>query len=239
MRVSKLLLGLGVAMMASSVAMAQTDTLQGSGIRVRKDGALSMRDTGAVTVSVRDTSTGVAASYAAGDVDMFAGWGDGNIIHYVIVGDSMEVEIARLAETRAASAEVREFARMLRTDHSAYLAEDLEMAKDEDLGRTPHPNDHGLTRLTNVWSELNGLNGSAFDRAFLRHIAMKHQNSIAAYRTLEPSARDDDLEKLLEDRVPLLERHLNRAREIAGTLGVDLNITTPTGQTTGSTRYPN
>jgi putative membrane protein len=235
MRMSEVLLGVGVAMMASSVAMAQADTLQGSGIRVRKDASLAMRDT--VSLAVRDT--GVVQSYAAGDVDMFAGWGDGNIIHYVIVGDSMEVEIARLAETRAASAEVRELARMLATDHSAYLAEDLEMNKDEDLGRMPNPNDNTFNRLTNVWNELRGLSGSAFDRAFLRHIAMKHQSSIAAYRTLEPSARDDDLEKLLEDRIPLLERHLNRSREVAGTLGVDLNITTPTGQTTGSTRYPN
>ncbi len=239
MRMRKTLLGLGVAMMASSVAMAQADTLQGSGIRVRKDASLAMRDT--MSLAVRDTVTGVdtrTPSYAAGDVDMFAGWGDGNIIHYVIVGDSMEVEIARLAETRAANAGVRDFARMLVTDHSAYLAEDLEMSKDEDLGRTPHPNDNTFGRLTNAWNELNRLSGSAFDRAFLRHIAMKHQSSIAAYRTLEPSARDDDLEKLLEDRIPLLERHLNRAREVAGTLGVDLTIT-PAGQTTGSTRYPN
>jgi putative membrane protein len=236
MRVSKVLLGLGVAMMASSVATAQTDTLQGSGIRVRKDASLTMRDT--MSLAVRDTGARTP-SYAAGDVDMFAGWGDGNIIHYIIVGDSMEVEIARLAETRAATAAVRDFARMLVTDHSAYLAEDLEMNKDEDLGRVANPNDNTYSRLTNVWSELSGLTGSDFDRAFLRHIAMKHQNSIAAYRTLEPSARDDDLEKLLEARVPLLERHLNRAREVAGTLGVDLNISTPTGQTTGSTRYPN
>jgi putative membrane protein len=245
MRMRKVLLGVGAAtMMASSIAVAQTDTLQGSGIRVRKDASLTLRD----TASMRDTLTtaGVqtsTTSYAAGDVDMFAGWNDGNIIHYVIVGDSMEVELARLAETRAGSAEVREFARMLATDHGAYLAEDLEMARDEDLGRTAHANDNTYTRLTNAWNELRGLRGAAFDRAFLRQIAMKHQSSISAYRTLEPSARDDDLEKLLEERVPLLERHLNRARELAGTLGVDLNMTTPpAGQgstSSGSTRYPN
>ncbi|MFN2564464.1 MAG: DUF4142 domain-containing protein [Gemmatimonadaceae bacterium] len=236
MRMSKAVLGFGLAMTASSVAMAQTDTLQGSGIRVRKEAALNVRDTLTAADRSLDTRT---SSYAAGDVEMFTGWGDGNIIHYVIVGDSMEVEIARLAETRAASAEVRDFARMLATDHSAYLAQDLEMSKDEDLGRTPNPNDNTFNRLTNVWNELRGLNGSAFDAAFLRHIAMKHQSSIAAYRTLEPSARDDDLEKLLEDRVPLLERHLNRAREVAGTLGVGLNVSTPSGQGAGSTRYPN
>jgi putative membrane protein len=242
MRINKFLLGLSVAMMASSVAVAQTDTLQGSGIRVRKDASLGQRDPS----YSRDTVTPATAvetptpGYSAGDVEMtFTGWGDGNMIHYVIVGDSMEVELARLADTRAGSAAVRELATMLVTDHSAYLAEDLEMAKDEDLGRTPHPSDNTLSRLTNAWNELSGLTGSAFDRAFLRHIAMKHQSSIAAYRTLEPSARDDDLEKLLEERVPMLERHLNRAREIAGTLGVELHMTTPSGQTTGTTRYPN
>jgi putative membrane protein len=223
MRASKFLLGLSMTMMASSVAMAQADTLQGSGIRVRKDYALSMRD----TLTDRDTTIAVTTptpTYTGSDMTTFTGWGDGHMIHYVIVGDSMEVEIARLAETRAASAEVRAFARMLVTDHSASLAEDLEMAKDEDLGRTPHPNDHSFHHLTSVWNELRGLTGSAFDRAFLQRVAMKHQSAIAAYRTLEPSARDDDLEKLLEDRVPILERHLNRAREIAGTLGVNLSM---------------
>jgi putative membrane protein len=235
----KTLLGFGVAMMASSVAVAQTDTLPGSGIRVRKDASLAMRDT--VSLAARDTVTGVdtRTSYAAGDVEMFRGWNDGNIIHYVIVGDSMEVEIARLAETRAASADVRDLARMLATDHTAYLAVDLEMNRDEDLGRMRNPNDNTFNRLTNTWNELSGLSGSAFDRRFLQRMAMKHQSSISAYGKLEPSARDDDLEKLLRDRVSMLERHLNRAREVAGTLGVDLNITTPTGQPTGSTRYPN
>ena len=236
MRGSKLLLGLGVAMMASSVAAAQTDTLTGSGIRVRKDASLYVRD----TLAVADAQT---SSYAAGDVDTYAGWTDGNMIHYVIVGDSMEVEIARLADTRASSEDVRSLARMLATDHAAYLAEDLEMARDEDLGRMANPNDRTFSRLTGNWNELRTLSGSAFDRAFLQRIAAKHQSSIAAYRTLQPSARDDDLRKLLGDRVPMLERHLNRTREIAGTLGVDLNITTSagqsTGQSTGSTRYPN
>jgi predicted outer membrane protein len=232
MRRRTVLLGLGAAMMASSVAMAQTDTLQRSGIRVRKDASLD----------VSYTRTGVdvrTPSYAGGDVDIYAGWTDGNIIHYLIVGDSMEVEIARLAETRSGSAAVRDLARMLASDHTAYLAEDLEMNRDEDLGRVPSPNDMTLSRLTNAWNELRGLSGAAFDRAFLRQIAAKHQSSIAAYRALEPNARDDDLEKLLEDRIPLLERHLNRTRDVAATLGVNLNITTGTGQTTGSTRYPN
>src|ERR671915_142459 len=168
MRISKVVLGMGMAMTMSSAALAQTDTLQGSGIRVRKDASLSWRDTG--VVAARDTGTAVTTSYSTGDVETsFAGWGDGNIIHYVIVGDSMEVELARLAETGAASAEVRDFARMLLTDHSAYLAEDLEMNKDEQLGRMANPSDNTLSRLTGVWNELNGLNGTAFDRAFLRH----------------------------------------------------------------------
>jgi putative membrane protein len=233
MRPTKLLLGTCMVMMASSIAVAQTDTLTGSGIRVRKDASLYMRD----TLTVADART--TPSYATGSVDTYTGWTDGNMIHYVIVGDSLEVEIARLAETRASSSEVRDLARMLATDHSAYLAEDLEMARDEDLGRTPSPNDNTLNRLSGNWNELRGLSGSAFDRAFLQRIAAKHEGSIAAYRTLSPSARDNDLRKLLEDRVPLLERHLNRTREIAGTLGVNLNMATPTGQATGSTRYPN
>jgi putative membrane protein len=221
-RMHKVVLGLGAVMLASSVAAAQTDTLQGSGIRVRKDWGVSTTDTARSTAmsTVRDSMT--VTTFSGGDIDTFAGWGDGNIIHYVIVGDSTEVELARLAETRAASAEVREFARMLVTEHSAALATDLEMNRDEDLGRTPAANDNTLSRMMGVWNELNGLSGSAFDRAFLRHVAMKHQRSISAFRTLEPSARDDDLEKLLEERLPVLERHLNRAREIAGTLGVSL-----------------
>ena len=233
MRQTKLLLGLSMAMMASSVAVAQTDTLSGSGIRVRKDASLYMRDTLAV-------AEGRTESYSAGSVDTYAGWTDGNMIHYVIVGDSMEVEIARLAETRAASAEVRDLARMLVTDHSAYLSEDLEMAKDEDLGRTASPSDATFNRLTGNWNELRGLSGSAFDRTFLTRIATKHEGSIRAYRMLRPNARDDDLRKLLDDRIPMLERHLNRAQEVAGTLGVNLNVTTaPSGQSPGSTRYPN
>jgi predicted outer membrane protein len=61
---------------------------------------------------------------------------------------------------------------------------------------------------------------SGFDRAFIRSQIRHHEREIATLRALRPAARDDDLQKDIDRTMPVLERHLARAKIVAAQLGM-------------------
>jgi putative membrane protein len=202
--------------MVGSFATAQADAqVRGSGIRVSKD---------AYVPTVSESSSGTvidAPGFNAVDAEVYRSMNDANIMSHIILGDSLEVEMARLASERAGDPEVREFARMLVDEHSRHLATSLEMARDEDIGSIPADGDrHGVT-LRRMLSQLRTMNASpAFDRTFLRYQIRHHEHDINALRAMRPAARDDDLEQHIDETLPALERHLSRARELGSRLSV-------------------
>jgi putative membrane protein len=207
-----LMLGTGAMMLASSLTPAQANAqVTGSGIRVSKDPYISE-----APGTVMDTP-----GFNAVDAEIYRSMTDANIMAHMIVGDSLEIEMARLAAERAGDPEVREFARMLVDEHSRHLATSLEMSRDEDIGSIPADGDrHGVT-LRRYLSNLRAMGSSpAFDRAFLRFQIRHHDHEVNALRAMRPAARDDDLEQHIDETLPVIERHLSRARELGGRLGV-------------------
>ncbi len=211
-----LMVGTGAMVVAGSFAPAQAEAqVRGSGIRVSKD---------AYVPTVSETATGTvidAPGFNAVDAEVYRGMTDANIMSHMIVGDSLEIEMARLAAERAGDPEVREFARMLVDEHSRHLATSLEMARDEDIGSMPADGDRHAVTLRRMISQLRTMGSSpAFDRTFLRYQIRHHDHDINALRAMRPAARDDDLEQHIDESLPVLERHLTRARELGGRIGV-------------------
>jgi putative membrane protein len=211
-----LTLGTGAMLIASSLVPAQANAqVTGSGIRVSKDRYVrpTYETVGGTVID--------APGFNAVDAEIYRSMTDANIMAHMLVGDSLEIEMARLAAERAVDPEVREFARMLADEHSRHLATSLEMARDEDIGSIPADGDrHGVT-LRRYLSSLRAMNPStAFDRAFLRYQIRHHDHEMNALRAMRPAARDDDLEQHIDETLPVIERHLVRARELGGRLGV-------------------
>ena len=211
------LLMLGIVTVGVFTTVQAEAQVRGSGIRVSKD---------AYVPTVSETSSGTvvdAPGFNAVDAEIYRSMNDANIMSHIIVGDSIEIEMARLAAERGGDPEVREFARMLVDEHSRHLATSLEMARDEDIGSIPADGDrHGVT-LRRMLSQLRSMNPSpAFDRAFLRYQIRHHEHDLQALRAMRPAARDDDLEQHIDETSPALERHLTRARELGARLGVGM-----------------
>jgi putative membrane protein len=205
--------GTGAMVIAGSLAPTQADAqVRGSGIRVSKDAYISETAAGTLT----DTP-----GFNEIDAEVYRSMTDANIMAHMIVGDSLEIEMARLAAERAGDPEVREFARMLVDEHSRHLATSLEMSRDEDIGSIPADGDRHAVTLRRYLSNLRGMGSSpAFDRAFLRFQIRHHDHEVNALRAMRPAARDDDLEQHIDETLPVIERHLSRARELGGRLGV-------------------
>jgi putative membrane protein len=184
----------------------------GSGIRVSKD---------AYVPSVSEGAVIDAPGFNAVDAEIYRTMTDANIMAHMIVGDSLEIEMARLAAERAGDPEVREFARMLVDEHTRHLATSLQMSRDEDIGSMPADGDRHAVTLRRFLSNLRSMNPSpAFDRAFLRFQIRHHDHEVNALNAMRPAARDNDLKQHIDETLPVIERHLNRSRELGARLGV-------------------
>jgi putative membrane protein len=207
-----LMLGMAAMVMASSHAGAQ---VTGSGIRVSKD---------VYVPTVSETAGGTIVDtpgFNAVDEEVYRSMTDANIMAHMIVADSLEIEMARLAAERAGDPEVREFARMLVDEHTRHLATSLEMSRDEDIGSAPADGDRHAVTLRRYLSNLRAMGSSpAFDRAFLRFQIRHHDHEVQGLRAMRPAARDNDLRQHIDETLPVIERHLSRARELGGRLGV-------------------
>jgi putative membrane protein len=210
-----LMLGTGAMAIASALAPAQADAqVRGSGIRVSKD---------TYVPRPAETAPGVidAPGFNAVDAEVYRSMNDANIMSHMLVGDSLEIEIARLAAERAGDPEVREYARMLVDEHSRHLSTGLEVARAPDIGSMPADGDRHAVTLRRELTQLRTMGSSpAFDRAFLRYQIRHHDHELNGLRTMRPVARDDDLQQLIDETLPVLERHLSRARELGSRLGV-------------------
>lgn len=142
-----------------------------------------------------------------------------NVVDHMIVGDSIEVEAAQLAVSRTQNAAVRDFANMLITDHRGHLDNLRKLAGKKDIGREANSADTSATFAIKLLTDMKAMSGGAdFDKMFIQQQIAHHEYDIAIIKTLRPAATDDDLQKDIDRTLPVLERHLSRAKEVAAQL---------------------
>jgi putative membrane protein len=163
---------------------------------------------------------------SAGDVSMFS---QKNLIDHLIVGDSLEVEMAQLAITRTQNAAVKDFANQLVTDHSTHLATLTKLAGKSDIGREANSADSSAARFAGVLKNLQSMSETGFDQAFIQAQIMYHRQSIDGLKKWRAAAKDDDVQKDIDKTLPVQETHLSRATQVAAQLGKPDLKTDPAG----------
>ena len=219
MKRSHVLIGMGALLAATASAGAQTRTT-GSGIPVSKDvpATSTVSSNPTMTVSGGDVSLTTTFNLAA-----YANMNEKNITAHMAAGDSLEIQFAQLAQSKGTSQQVRDFAAMLLTDHTAHLAKTHEIITDEDVGAEPMANDPEGMRMRQTLAMLRNMAaGSGWDAAFLRFQASHHQNEIDLLTANIKNAHDDDLEDHIEKSLVSLAKHRDHAKSIATSLGVTL-----------------
>jgi putative membrane protein len=129
-----------------------------------------------------------------------------------------EIETSRLATTQARSAQVKEIARQLVTDHTKSRSELEALAKQKGIDVLPP--EGGSTRQDTIGVlALKGLKGAAFDSAFVQAQIKVHQENLDAIQNqLLPSAQDEELRQYLEKTQADMQKHLAKLQQIQGQL---------------------
>lgn len=161
------------------------------------------------TVQAQGTSRGSASPVT-----------DAQIAAIVVGANTIDVEYGKLARSKSRDAEVRQFAESMISSHTA--VNELAAALASRLQLTPEEN--GTSRELAVAAaakrtELSGLSGAAFDRAYIANEIAFHELVLSAIdSTLLPHARNAELKELIESVRPAIAGHLEHAKLVQARL---------------------
>jgi putative membrane protein len=145
---------------------------------------------------------------------------DPEIAHIVVTANAIDIKAGNVAKTKAQKKEVKEFAQLMVTDHSAVNQQASDLAKK--LGVTPMDNAVSKSLMTGAdenMKKLNELKGSAFDKHYVDHEVAYHQAVLDAIdKTLIPSAKNAELKALITKVRPAIASHLEHAKHMQASL---------------------
>lgn len=144
---------------------------------------------------------------------------DPQIAQLAMTANSLDSAHGVMAEPKATSSEVRDFARTMVTDHGMLNQQARDLASR--LGLTPATSDAETQMRRDAdgaMTSMSGLTGDAFDRAYIDHEVTMHQQLLNTLdQTLIPQAQNAELRTLLQQARDAVNGHLERARRIQGT----------------------
>lgn len=152
----------------------------------------------------------LAAVFVAG-VSIHPALADDNaFVIEALKADNNEVALGALAQSRGASAKVRDYGRMLVDDHGAHARKLADLERNMGLSPTPALSDDGMKAK----AMLEGLHGAEFDAAFKQHMIEDHTKDIAKYEDASKTATSTALRQTALDTLPTLHKHLEHARDL-------------------------
>jgi putative membrane protein len=122
-----------------------------------------------------------------------------------------QIEIGKLADKRAGSPKVKEFAAQLVQDHQKcydHLAETIKNRKIAVVSGFEKDTQANIDRLSK-------LKGEEFDREFLAYVIKSHQEGIAIFESQVKSGKNAEMRAFAEEGLPKLREHLKLAQELS------------------------
>jgi len=148
----------------------------------------------------------VAATLASGSAFAQA---DQKFVTDAIEGNLAEVQMGQLAQTNGASQGVKDFGRMLVTDHGQANTKATSVASSLKVTPPTGPN----AKQKKDYDKMSKLNGAAFDRAFAAHMVADHKKDIAAYQKASKS-KNQAVAGYASETLPTLQKHLETAQSL-------------------------
>jgi putative membrane protein len=155
-------------------------------------------------------------SGTAGNDNMHAGHGaaqtaDHKFAMEAAMGGMMEVELGRVAASKGASDEVRQFGQRMVDDHTKANAELMQLASSK-----------GWTLPTAVdpkhqaeMQKLSAMSGEAFDRAYVKMMVKDHKKDVGEFQKQAARGADPDLKAFASGALPTLQEHLQMIQRIS------------------------
>ena len=174
------------------------------------------------TVNVNRSATSANASNASAPVNAAnapvmtnansnaSAGGETDFIKEAAMGGMAEVELGKLASTKAANAEVKKFAQMMVQDHTAANNELKALATKKSVSI---PADLDTAKKADL-EDLRSKVGAAFDDAYVDAMVEDHEKDVAAFEDKAKNASDADVKAFAAKTLPTLKKHLDAIKAI-------------------------
>lgn len=138
---------------------------------------------------------------------------DREFIQKAAAGGMEEVEAGKMGEGKAQSADVKSFASMLVTDHSANNQELQALAQQKGVALPAALPKKDQKKIAKMEKAKN------FDKTFVHVQGIEdHKHDIKDFEKASKSAKDPDVKAYATKTLPVLQKHLQRAEELEKTL---------------------
>jgi putative membrane protein len=148
-------------------------------------------------------------------------------------GGLAEVELGRMASTKAQSPQVKQFAQKMIDDHGKANQELKTLAQNKSVTiPTELDAKHKATK-----DRLEKLSGAEFDRAYMQEMVADHQKTVSDFRKQSQSGQDPDVKAWAAKSLPILEQHYQMAQQTSrGAVGTSGSQPAPGGSGATGTR---
>lgn len=168
-------------------------------------------------LSMLTIAAGLAVSGAAASAQTVT---DPQIAAIVVTANQVDIDAGKVAEARAANADVKQFGEMMVTSHTGVNKQAAELVARLKVTPESNPTSQSLRSggEMNV-AHLQTLTGAEFDRAYVDHEVAYHQQVLDAIdKTLIPGATNGELKALLVKVRPAIAAHLQHAKMLQTSL---------------------
>lgn len=136
---------------------------------------------------------------------------DRNFIENAMHSNHGELALAKIAQEKASSDQVKQFAKKLLDDHSKAGSE-LETIVSR-LGYTPSKK---AMREPREVKKFANMSGERFDREFARQMVKDHKKTVDLFEDQAQDGQTQELWQFAQKTLPTLQEHLRMSQQLAG-----------------------
>ena len=172
------------------------------------------QDRSGATTGGTGTAGSTGAAGATGNRGAKMAGSDRRFVEKAMHGGQAEVELARMAQSRATQADVKAFAQRMQQDHGKANEELTQIVNAKFTPMDMKPDAQHRREA----DRLAKLSGAEFDRAYMRMMVEDHRKTVAEFEKAAKSAEDQQIKAFAAKTLPTLQEHLQLAQTVHGAL---------------------
>jgi putative membrane protein len=144
-------------------------------------------------------------------------WSSPRVLGFATVANAGEVELGKLAQKKATHADVKAFAKMMVTDHSAMLADTKKLGSKLSVTADTAADDardlmnHGRDAVKELTEKAAGAD---WDKNYMDKMVDGHKDVLSKLQDAAKNTPDAQLKTALESAVGKVQTHLTKAEDI-------------------------
>ncbi|HEX6434763.1 MAG TPA: DUF4142 domain-containing protein [Gemmatimonadales bacterium] len=161
---------------------------------------------------------------------------DSRFIFDAASSNLMEIRLGQVAQSRATNTAVKQFGQQMVTDHTNLQNQLTATVSKGGTSFKPGMTDEDEKEV----ERLEKLSMTEFDREYMTAMVQHHQEDVATFQSQGQSARSAEARQIVTTSLPVLQRHLSMATQVASQIGVNTGVvaTNPTQNPPVTTQNP-